>query len=135
MEPSRTFQLSTTALLASVALGVVGQLLMKLAALRSIGAPISLSGIGVLILALAIYSLGILCWMVALRGLALGVAYPVTSLSYVGILWGSWYWFAESISALRVLGVTLIFAGVLLVVWSPPGSRRTQEAARRISSI
>jgi multidrug transporter EmrE-like cation transporter len=109
------------ALLSSIAFGVAGQLLMKLAALRSI-VGVSLSSVSVLALALAIYSLGVVFWMVALRWLALSVAYPVTSMSYIGVLWGSWYWFSESVSALRVLGVTLIFIGVTLLVWNKPRS-------------
>src|SRR4051795_3992737 len=111
------------ALLLSIAFGVAGQLLMKLAALRSIVGPLSLPSVSALALAFSIYSIGIVFWMVALRWLALSVAYPVTSLSYIGVLWGSCYWFSESISGLRVLGVTLIFIGVTLIVWNRPRSR------------
>jgi multidrug transporter EmrE-like cation transporter len=118
----RSYNVAMVALLSSIAFGVAGQLLMKLAALRSI-VGVSLSSVSVLALALAIYSLGVVFWMVALRWLALSVAYPVTSLSYIGVLWGSWYWFSESVSALRVLGVTLIFIGVTLIVWNKPRSR------------
>ena len=108
--------------MSSIAFGVAGQLLMKHAALRSI-VGLSLSSVSVLALAFAVYSLGIVFWMVALRWLPLSIAYPVTSLSYVGVLWGSWYWFSESISSLRVLGVTLIFIGVTLIVWNKSSAR------------
>lgn len=103
------------ALILSITFGVAGQLLLKLAALRSVGDLFAFASLATMVLALAVYSAGILAWIVALRGLPLGIAYPVTSLSYVGILWGSWYWFGEQLSSARLLGVLLIFAGVVMV--------------------
>ena len=104
------------ALLLSILFGICGQLLMKNAALHISITYTTLHGWVVIAVAFAVYSIGIGCWMVALRTVPLSVAYPVTSLSYIGILWGSSFWFAENISALRLLGVALIFAGVALVV-------------------
>jgi len=79
--------------------------------------------------AVLVYSIGIGCWIVALGRLPLGVAYPVTSLSYIGILWGSSAWFGENITPLRIFGVALIFAGVALVVLN----ERTRTSTRRSS--
>src|SRR5882724_2420596 len=74
------------ALYASIAFGVAGQLLMKWAALGTIGGTSAWISLPPLILALGIYSLGVLNWIVALRGVRLSVAYSLSSLNYVGIL-------------------------------------------------
>lgn len=103
------------ALCLSIAFGVAGQLLMKWAALRTVGAALDWRTLAPIALALLIYSVGIVNWMYALRHTALSIAYPLTSLSYVGILAGSYYWFGEDLSVARVAGVALIFLGVLLV--------------------
>jgi multidrug transporter EmrE-like cation transporter len=114
--PSRpSFAVAAGALALSIAFGVSGQLLMKWAALRTVGVQLDLGLLFPVALALGVYSLGIVAWMVALRDLRLSIAYPLTSLNYVGILAGSYYWFGERISIARVTGVILIFLGVLLV--------------------
>jgi drug/metabolite transporter (DMT)-like permease len=89
---------------------------MKGAAMRSVTAPVDWSTVFVLAIAIGIYSLGILSWIFALRYLPLSLAYPLTSLNYVGILAGSSYWFGEQLSAARMIGVAFIFIGVLLIV-------------------
>ena len=104
------------ALIASIVLGTIGQLLLKSAALHSVGAPLDLGTALRTILALGVYSLGILNWIVALRDVKLSIAYPVSSLNYVGILAGSAWLFGENIGALRLAGVCLIVLGVMLVV-------------------
>jgi multidrug transporter EmrE-like cation transporter len=107
-----------SALLLSVVFGVAGQLLMKYAAVYSLGAPATWKLAAGVALALLLYSVGVLNWILALRQLPLSVAYPLTSLNYIGILAGAHYFFAESISLKRVLGVSLIFCGVVLVTAS-----------------
>lgn len=104
------------ALTLSIAFGIAGQLLLKWTAVHVLGAHWNFTSALQLGAALLIYSLGVLNWVLALRHLRLSVAYPVTSVSYVGILWGSYHWFGEAISLYRSLGVALIFFGVLLVV-------------------
>lgn len=101
------------ALLISIVFGVCGQLLLKHAAGLPLGdvKPLLvalLAGIGV-------YSLGVVSWMIALRRISLTVAYPLTSLNYVGILLGAQYWFGEQLSIMRIIGVAMIFAGVMCV--------------------
>lgn len=108
------------ALCLSICFGVAGQLLMKSAALHTVGAVPDWTLVVVLSVALLVYSFGVVNWIVALRYLQLSIAYPLTSLSYVGILGGAHYWFGERISAERILGVLLIFIGVMLVVLRSP---------------
>jgi multidrug transporter EmrE-like cation transporter len=116
------------ALYASIAFGIAGQLLMKWAALGTIGGASAWTSLPPLILALGVYSLGVLNWIVALRGVRLSVAYSLSSLNYVGILFGSYYWFGEQIGALRIVGVLLIFTGVVLVVVRAPAVDKTPRA-------
>src|SRR5947208_11804517 len=108
------FTLSPLAL--SIVFGVAGQLLLKWVAVHVIGTAFGWLYLFQVGAALLVYSLGVVNWILALRHLRLTVAYPVTSLSYVGILWGSYYWFGEEITVARATGVGLIFLGVLLVV-------------------
>ena len=103
-------------LAASIGLGVAGQLLMKSAALNSAQSPQGLVSPATL-LALGVYGLGVVNWIMALRSVNLGVAYSVSSLNYVGIFLGSYFLFDEAITAQRLIGVGLIFFGVLLIVF------------------
>ncbi len=69
-----------------------------------------------LVLAVTVYCLGVVNWILALKSVKLSIAYPLTSLNYVGILFGSYYFFNEEITLTRIAGVITIFFGVLLVV-------------------
>jgi len=109
-------RLAFAPLCASILLGIAGQLMLKWSAVHVVGAPFSVLSAVQLGAALLIYSLGVVNWVLALRRLRLSVAYPVTSVSYVGILCGSYWWFGEQITVWRALGVVLIFFGVMLVV-------------------
>lgn len=113
--PSRIKLISYTALFISIGFGIAGQLLMKHTMSNTAEGFFTWSFIQQLVLALTIYSLGIVNWIFALRVVKLSIAYPLTSLNYVGILFGSYYFFDETITLIRVAGVVLIFLGVLLV--------------------
>jgi len=106
---------SYTSLFASIGFGIIGQLLMKHTMSNTTTVLFTWSFIQQLILALTIYSLGIINWIFALRVVKLSIAYPLTSLNYVGILLGSYYFFGETITTSRIVGIFLIFIGVLLV--------------------
>ena len=122
------------ALCTSVLFGVVGQLLMKWAA----STPMTESSATIAILrgafALFVYTLGVVNWIFALRAVKLSVAYPLSSINYIGILWGSAYFFGERLSPMPILGIVLIFAGVLLVALysrtppKPPPELFSQES-------
>jgi drug/metabolite transporter (DMT)-like permease len=108
--------LAYVALGLSLAFGISGQLLIKGAALETGQSGFHGEAALKSFLALLVYGLGVLNWIFALRAVRLSVAYPLSSLNYVGIFLGSYYFFDEEISAHRLLGVALIFVGVLLVV-------------------
>jgi len=130
MQGSPPRKAASAALLLTILFGVCGQLLMKYAALRSNAGAAIVQIAPILGAAISVYSVGIISWIVALRGLPLAIAYPVTGLSYVGILWGSAYWFGEGLSALRLLGAGLIIIGVVLVVFRATGEIRPSAIAR-----
>ena len=136
MRDSRGGRLRTIhyfALSMSIAFGVAGQILMKWAALgTTAGVSVSVA-LAQLTLALGVYSFGVLNWIVALRGVKLSVAYSLSSLNYVGILLGSRYWFGEQISDMRIIGVSLIFLGVLCIVLKSGARNRRDPTGHRDS--
>ncbi|RCJ22117.1 small multidrug resistance protein [Nostoc sp. ATCC 43529] len=103
-------------LLVSVLFSISGQLLMKHTMSNSHQGLLNWEFLQHLALSVTVYCLAIVTWILALRTVKLSIAYPVTSLNYVGILLGSSYFFNEVITLTRILGVLTIFAGVLLVV-------------------
>lgn len=109
-------------LLGAVCLGVMGQFLMK-SGMNQVGA-IDRFGLGVLVrmfsnpwvlLGFASYGVSSIAYLMALSRLDLSVAYPMIGVGYVLVVLVSWLVLHESVSALRWLGVLLIFAGVWLI--------------------
>lgn len=103
-------------LFVSILFSISGQLLMKNAMSYTNEGVLNWDFIQKLSLAITVYCLGIVNWILALRSVKLSIAYPLTSLNYVGILFGSYYFFNEVITSTRIVGVITIFLGVLLVV-------------------
>ncbi len=103
-------------LFVSILFSISGQLLMKHTMSNMNEGLFTWSFIQQLVLSITVYCLGIANWILALRSVKLSIAYPLTSLNYVGILFGSYYFFNEVITPTRIAGVMTIFLGVLLVV-------------------
>jgi drug/metabolite transporter (DMT)-like permease len=117
-------------IVASVALGVAGQLALK-SGLTQLGSLTIVPGrlpIGSAFLAarrvllnrriwagLGLYGLSMLFWLVSLSRVELGYAYPFISLSYALILLAAWVLFGERLTLHRVLGVAAICLGVYAV--------------------
>jgi multidrug transporter EmrE-like cation transporter len=55
-------------------------------------------------------------WMLALTHFPLSRAYPVMSLSFALVLFGSVAWFGESLSVPKVAGVAIIALGLIVSV-------------------
>lgn len=66
---------------------------------------------------LVFYALSMLCWVIALKHLALSVAYPLLSLSYVVVYVAAIAlpWIGEAFSGVKAIGIVLILAGIYLV--------------------
>ncbi len=67
-----------------------------------------------LLAGLCAYACSMGCWFLALRRMALSKAYPLLSLSYV-LVWIAAIWLHESYSVGKMIGVAVIFIGLLMV--------------------
>jgi uncharacterized membrane protein len=56
-----------------------------------------------------------LTWMAALKDFELSKAYPFMSLSFVCVLFLSYFLFRETINTQKVIGTILIVAGIIIV--------------------
>ena len=54
-------------------------------------------------------------WMLVLRRAKLSLAFPVTALTFVGVIGGSMWLFNEAIAPLQYAGIALIVVGVALL--------------------
>ncbi|MBI5961507.1 MAG: EamA family transporter [Chloroflexi bacterium] len=107
----------------STLFGVCGQLALKQGMTR-LSATFSGSGASLALLSqmarsiwvvggLAGYGTGVLFWLAALSRLDASYLYPFASLSYVGIVIGSYFWFKEKINRTRLIGIAIVILGVL----------------------
>jgi len=74
-------------------------------------------GLVALFTGLSAYALSMVCWYLALCKIPLSKAYPLLSLSYV-LVWAAAIalpWLNEPFSALKLIGVGVIFVGLLLI--------------------
>ena len=113
-------------ILASVGLGAVAQVLMKLGMTAgpmrealATGAPVRvvvavLTSPGVMG-GLALYGIATVLWQGVLSRVELSQAYPFVGLSFVLAAVLGYFVFADAVSATRVAGIALIVAGVVLV--------------------
>lgn len=112
--------------IASVLLVSAAQLLMKWGmvqlpplSLHSLALPAagSLPALLAVVFGIAGYGLSMLCWLMALRTLALSRAYPLLGVSYVLVYLAAVAlpWFNESAGWLKSLGTMLILLGVWLI--------------------
>lgn len=111
--------------IASVLLVSAAQLLMKwgmmqlppLSLSMTLPTAESLSPLLAVAAGIAGYGLSMLCWLMALRTLALSRAYPLLSISYALVYLAAVAlpWFNESASLPKSLGTLLILLGVWLI--------------------
>jgi uncharacterized membrane protein len=64
---------------------------------------------------LLIYSLGSVCWMIAVAQREISFLYPLSSINYVLVVLISYAVFSEAISWQRASGVTVIVLGIVLM--------------------
>ncbi len=57
-----------------------------------------------------------LLWLLVISRLALGYAYSFTSLTFIGILFFSAYFFHEKLTVYNIIGTLLIVVGLCIVV-------------------
>ncbi|MEM6399660.1 MAG: EamA family transporter [Cyanobacteria bacterium P01_D01_bin.116] len=112
-------------LLLSVSASVTGQLFLKIGAgkLGRVDATNALQQIlGIvttpqLLIGLASYGIGAVVYILLLTRVNLSVAGPSASLVYVFSVLLGYFIFKESIPFMRLVGLSLIVCGVILVIW------------------
>lgn len=112
-------------LLMSVAASVSGQFFLKLGALKlgQVNAANTLSNIfsiattPELLTGLTCYGLGAIAYILLLTKVNLSVAGPSVSLVYVFSVLLGYFIFKETIPLSRLIGLSFIVCGVILVIW------------------
>jgi multidrug transporter EmrE-like cation transporter len=117
-------------ILLSVALGVTGQIFLK----QGVSADGPVTGLNkaflttvlkpLVIMGFACYGLSSVAWLVVLSRTELSYAYPMIALGYVLVFFLSWWFFDDKVTWIRIVGLILICAGVVVVaITKPPGTR------------
>ncbi len=103
----------------STVFGICGQLLLK-HGMNKIGTRPGASFLLAIIKSpwviggLVVYGLGVVNWLLALSYFEISYVYPFASLSYIGIIIGSYLIFKERLTIPRLFGIAVIIAGVLI---------------------
>ncbi|MBO4654907.1 MAG: EamA family transporter [Bacteroidales bacterium] len=115
--------MNTLMILASVLLNCLAQILMRKGML--IVGEVSVSNFMQNILpmltnlwlwgAMFCYAISIVLWMSVLSKVEVSYAYPFLSIGYVVASIAGYYFFSESLSAVRILGIIVICIGVFLI--------------------
>ena len=92
---------------------------------------VSFSMISVILLGLGLYALGALLFMIVLRKKKVTYLFPFMTLSYVWVIFLSAYLFGETITLVKILGISLIFTGIFLIY---TGSKNKTKAKRNAHS-
>ncbi|GAB4150751.1 MAG: membrane protein [Cyanobacteria bacterium J069] len=114
-------------LLSSIAFGVAGQFFLKSGALKlgrveagnAISHVLSILTVPDLLIGLTCYGLGAVVYILVLTRVKLSVVGPTVALSYVFSVLLGYFVFKEAIPSVRLVGLGLIVAGVILVLWQP----------------
>lgn len=112
-------------LLMSILSSVAGQLFLKLGALKlgkvnfvnSINHLLSIATTPELIIGLACYGVGAIAYILLLTRVNLSVAAPSVSLVYLFSVLIGFFIFKESLPLSRLIGLSFIVSGVILVVY------------------
>jgi drug/metabolite transporter (DMT)-like permease len=112
-------------LLMAIILSALGQLFLKLGALKlgkvtesnAIGHILSIATQPELLTGLACYGMGAIAYIMVLTRVNLSVAGPAAALIYIFSFLIGHFAFGEAISANRVVGLGFIVCGVVLLVW------------------
>ncbi len=114
-------------LLASVLASALGQLFLKMGALKlgkvnsvNIISHISkIISVPELLLGLSCYGLGAIAYILLLTRVNLSIAGPSASIIYIFSVLIGYFMFKEVIPIYRAFGLGLVVFGVILVVWKP----------------
>lgn len=112
-------------LIMSVMASVGGQFFLKVGALKlgslnpgnTIGQILSIATTPELVVGLSCYGLGAIAYILLLTKVNLSIAGPSVSLVYVFSVLMGYFIFREPIPMMRLIGLSFIVCGVILVIW------------------
>ena len=111
-----------------IAIGSVGQVLLKYGLVNGGGLSFPFSIVSLLKLPLAIinniwilgglslYAIGFILWLFVLQHHELSFAFPVVGVIYIVVMFLSWLIFKENITLFRLVGTLLIASGAAVIV-------------------
>ena len=105
----------------SVGLGVAGQLLMKQGMLASPNLRLEAAALvrallqPYVVAGFVCYGVASISWLMVLSRVPLSIAYPMLSLGYAAIALLSWYFFGESLTSIKAIGIVSILVGIFLL--------------------
>ena len=67
---------------------------------------------------LALYGVGTVLWLFALKRLDLSLAYPFVAMSFVMVALSGMMILGEPVNAARVIGIGLIVTGLVVMAWA-----------------
>jgi len=112
-------------IITSVAMGAVGQVLLKMGADKLTNFSLTLptifySVIGIIkipeiVIGLVLFGSSFLLWIKVLTGNELSYAYPMVSLGYIIIATVSFFVFKETFTINKMLGILMIISGVFFI--------------------
>lgn len=110
-------------ILAVIIFTSLGQVFWKIG-MNSIGVidNFSISGITstflnpLIVLGLIMYGLSMVCWLIALSKKDLSYIYPFISLTFVAVLFLSFFILKETVSIAKIVGTIIIVIGLMVVV-------------------
>jgi drug/metabolite transporter (DMT)-like permease len=82
----------------------------------------------VITLVVVIFIAQLINWLRVLQMSDLSYSQPITSLSYITVLWFSVTWLGEQLDALKIAGILLILAGVWFISRGLYHTTRSNEA-------
>lgn len=105
--------------LVSIALGSIGQMILKIASAEVKTGNILLLVLSLInhkiIAAISCFVISMFLWIFVLKKLELSVAYPMVSLGYVFVMLLSYFFLQEQLFFTKILGTALIVAGVVVL--------------------
>ncbi|BAY05093.1 EamA family transporter [Anabaena cylindrica FACHB-243] len=112
-------------LLVSVLISVAGQFLLKMGAIKLgkvdagniFSLIVNMITIPELLLGLSCYGIGAIAYILLLTRVNLSVAAPAVSVGYIFSVLLGFFFLKEPIPFIRIVGLSLIVTGVILVVW------------------
>ncbi|MDX2258042.1 MAG: transporter [Hyphomicrobiaceae bacterium] len=106
-------------LVAFALLLAVGQILLKVAAVKGADQPFPWGLVNWwLVLALAIYGVGTIIWVMVLRVMPLSHAYPFAALGFVIVPAFAAALFGEPITPTYLVGAAMIVGGIIVISWA-----------------